>query len=99
MKICVKCKVPRPLTDFYSNRDWKEMLGHDIWCKECVNKCLTKDQMREYFWENHREFTERLWDVAMSRAEKMASVNQTMQKMSGDQREAMLERLACQQIP
>lgn len=99
MKICLRCKVSRPLEDYYVNREWKDMLGKDAWCKECVSKIATKDEMREYFWENHREFTERIWDLARARAEKLASVNQTMQKMSGDKRDALMERLTCQQIP
>lgn len=29
-KICTRCKVDKPIEDFYKRKD-----GHDIWCKSC----------------------------------------------------------------
>lgn len=67
-KLCLHCGRVKPLADYYSNRDWDEQLGKDVWCKDCVNRCTTKDEIREYFWENHREWDERIWDAAHKKA-------------------------------
>ena len=98
-KVCLRCGKVFPITDFYANRDWVEQLGHDGWCKECYSHCSTKDEVREYCWANNREFSDRIWNAAMSRAEKQASLNQTYQKASDDRRARILERLTCQYFP
>ena len=71
-KLCLHCGRTKPLTDYYSNRDWDEQLGKDIWCKDCVNRCTTKDSIREYFWENHREWDERIWEASNKKATALA---------------------------
>lgn len=98
-KACLRCGKVFPIADFYVNRDWDDQLGHDAWCKECYSHCSTKDEVREYCWYNNREFTERLWQIAMGKAEKQASTNQTYQKASEERREKILERLTCQYFP
>lgn len=98
-KACLRCGKVFPIADFYVNRDWDDQLGHDAWCKECYSHCSTKDEVREYCWYNNREFTERLWQIAMGKAEKQASTNQTFQKASEERREKILERLTCQYFP
>lgn len=98
-KLCLKCGRVKPVADYYSNRSWDEQLGKDIWCKDCVNKCTTKDEAREYFWENHREWNERIWEAAQKKALALANTNTTYQKSSEDRRLQILERLTCQQIP
>lgn len=99
MKMCPKCNTSKPITDFYVNRDWEEQLGHDLWCKDCFAKCQTKDDVREYFWNNNKEFTDTMWDTAIAKAERQAATNQTFQRMSDDRREKILSKLACAQIP
>lgn len=98
-KLCLRCHKPKELTDFYANRDWEEQLGKDVWCKECVNRCSSKDEMREYFWENNREWSERIWESATKKAEAMAAKNETYVKSSEERRAMILERLTCQQVP
>ena len=98
-KLCLHCGRVKPLTDYYSNRDWEEQLGKDIWCKDCVNRCTTKDEMREYFWENHRAWDERIWDAANKKAASLAANNVTYQKTTEERRKLIIERLTCQQIP
>lgn len=85
-KLCLKCGRVKPVADYYSNRSWDEQLGKDIWCKNCVNKCTTKDEVREYFWENHREWNERIWEAAQKKALALANTNTTYQKSSEDRR-------------
>lgn len=98
-KLCLKCGRVKPISEYYANRDWDEQLGKDIWCKECVNRCSSKDEVREYFWENHREWNDRIWQKAEEKAEKLASNNLTYQKANDDRRKTILERLTCQQVP
>lgn len=98
-KLCLHCGKVKEITDYYPNRDWSEQLGKDIWCKGCVNRCTTRDEIREYFWENNREWNERIWDAAEKKASALASKNVTYQKSSEERRKVMLERLTCQQIP
>ena len=98
-KACLRCGKSRPLTDFYVNKDWVQQLGRDGWCRECYSHCQTKDEVREYFWYNNREFTERIWQSAQNKAEKTANLNATFQKLGADQQDRVIERLTCQQVP
>jgi len=98
-KLCLKCGRLKDLSDYYANRDWEEQLGKDCWCKECVNRCVTKDEIKEYFWENHRLWDERIWQIARQRAEQIASTNLTYQRASEDRRVNILERLTAQGVP
>lgn len=98
-KVCLKCGQSKLQADFYTNRDWAEQLGKDSWCKGCVNRCTSQDEVREYFWENHREWTDRIWEAAQKKALNIASTNATYEKSSEDRRLLILERLTCQQIP
>lgn len=98
-KMCLKCGVARDLNNYYANRDWADQLGKDVWCKECVNRCLTKENVIEYFWENHREWSERIWETAQAKATKIANVNATYIKAGEDRKVMLLERLTAQQVP
>lgn len=97
-KICSRCKQTRRLTEFYSNRDWTEQLGKDIWCKDCVSKCATKDELREYFWTNNREWSEKLWSSARNKAELAANKNATYQRAYPDTQRKVLDRMTCQNV-
>ena len=97
-KICSKCKNTRNLTEFYSNRDWTEQLGKDIWCKSCVSKCSNKDELREYFWENNREWSDKLWNNARKKAELAANKNTTYQRAFEETKKNILDRLTCQNV-
>ena len=99
-RVCIKCGRTRELdSGFYTNREWEEQLGKDIWCKECVGKCTDKESIKEYFWENHREWDERIWQAAIKKAEKMIINNAMYQKSGEDRRKLLLDRLAAQQVP
>jgi len=98
-KMCLHCNQVRNLSDFYSNRDWIDQGGKDIWCKKCISQIKTKDDMREYFWENHRKWDERIWNNAQKKAELQAAKNVVYQKSPEDRRSVILEALTCQQIP
>jgi hypothetical protein len=98
-RLCLKCNQVKRLTDFYTNRDWIDQAGRDTWCKSCVGKCKTKDEMREYFWENHREFTEEIWKAAQKKAKLEASKNENFQKLQEDRRQIVLDTLTCQHVP
>ena len=95
-KICAKCHQTRNLSDFYANRDWVEQLGKDCWCKSCAGKCKTKDEMREYFWENNREWSDRLWEASRKNAELDANKKPIYQRTTEDRQLAILNMLTCQ---
>ena len=97
-KICSKCKQTKLLNAYYSNRDWTEQLGKDVWCKDCVSKCATKDELREYFWENNREWSEKLWGNARKKAELAANKNKTYQRAFEETKKNILDRLTCQNV-
>ena len=98
-KICARCKQTKTLTEYYRNREWEEQLGCDRWCKDCVNRIKTKDGMREYFWENNREWKEQTWKTAVGKAEEQASMTEVYQKSSDDRKAMLLETMACAFIP
>lgn len=97
-KMCTCCHQVRSISEFYSNRDWIEQLGKDAWCKTCAGKAATKDDLRKYFWENNREWSDRLWDNCYKKAELTASKNKVFQKSTDERRELILQRLTCQNV-
>lgn len=99
VKVCIRCQKPKPLTEFHPNKGWKEQQGRDVWCKDCVAQCGTKEMLREYFWDNNREWNEQIWAQARVKAEKMAATNLTFQKSNDERRKMILDRLTCQQVP
>lgn len=98
-KMCLHCNQVRSLSDFYSNRDWIDQAGKDVWCKKCITQLRTKDEMREYFFENHRKWDDRIWASAQKKAELQAAKNPTYQKSSDDRKQIILEALTCEQVP
>lgn len=97
-KICAKCKQTRSVSEFYSNRDWTDQLGKDVWCKSCAIKCSTKDELREYFWENCREWNERLWENSQKKAELEANKKKVYVNTTEERRKLILDRLTCQYV-
>lgn len=98
-RICSKCKAKKAIDEYYVNRDWKDQAGHDIWCKECVQKMSSKNDVLEYFWENNREWNERIWQNAETKALRTANDNATYQKANEQQQKRILERLTVRNIP
>lgn len=97
-KICSRCKQTKLLSNYYSNRDWTEQLGKDVWCKDCVTKCATKDELREYFWENNREWNDKLWASVQKKAELALNAKATYQNAFEDTKKSILDRLTCQKM-
>lgn len=97
-KICSKCGQTRFLSEFYSNKDWVDQLGKDIWCKSCATKCKTKDELREYFWENNREWDERQWDKCAKKAELALNAKPVYQKTTEERKKILLDQLTCQNV-
>ena len=52
MKVCSKCKVEKPLTEFYKNKSRKD--GHRCACKSCSAKYRAKYNAK-YYAENKEE--------------------------------------------
>lgn len=98
-KLCLKCQEVKDVSEFYSNRDWLDQGGRDIWCKECVSRCTSRDEIMEYFWENHREWNDKIWTGAKNKALKLAANNLSFQKAKEERRKSILEKLTVQQVP
>lgn len=98
-KLCFHCNQTKPLSQFYANRDWVDNGNKDKWCKQCLAKIRTKDEMRRYFWENNREWKESVWENALKQAELQASKSTVYQKSNDDRRQVLLESIACPIIP
>ena len=98
-KLCLHCHNTKPVAQFYANRGWTEQNQKDVWCKSCVAKCNTKDKIREYFFENNREFTESLWANACKRAEQQCSKKTVYQKANEERKQVLLEQVACSIVP
>lgn len=98
-KLCAKCGKLKPIQAYFKNRDWEDEGGYDRWCRDCVGKCLTKTAMREYAWENHRDWNEKMWDAAKRKAESMAASNAVYQKSNPERRLKLLEQMTCSQLP
>lgn len=98
-RLCLHCNQTKPLSKFYSNRDWLENGKKDKWCKECIAKIRTKDEMRRYFWENNREWKENVWENALIQAELQAAKSTVYQKSNEDRQRVLLESIACPIMP
>lgn len=98
-KLCLHCNQVRTLSDFFSNRDWLEQAGKDVWCKKCISQIQTKDEMREYFFENNRKWKENIWESARKKALRVANQNEKFIKLPEQMRESFLEKMTCEQVP
>ena len=98
-RMCIHCGQTKPLSNFLSNRDWVGNGNKDAWCKQCLAKIRTKDEMRRYFWENNRMWKENVWENALKQAELEAAKSTVYQKSNEDRRSVLLESIACPIMP
>ena len=98
-RMCVHCGQTKPLSNFLANKDWTENGKKDAWCKQCLAKIRTKDEMRRYFWENNRMWKENVWENALRQAELEAAKSTVYQKSNEDRRAVLLETIACPIMP
>jgi len=98
-RLCLHCNQVKPLAKFYANRNWVENSNKDKWCKECLAKIQTKDEMRRYFWENNREWRENVWENAIEKAKIEAAKSTVFQKSTDDRKQVLLEHIACPIMP
>lgn len=98
-KLCFKCGKVKPIGDFSKNREWEDEYGYDRWCRDCLKKCRTYESIREYFWENHRAWDDRIWASAKRKAESQAANNVVYQKSRPERRETLLEQMTCAAVP
>ena len=98
-RLCLHCNQTKPLSKFFSNKGWIENGCKDAWCKQCIAKIITKDEMRRYFWENNREWKENVWENALKQAEIQATKSTVYQKSNEERRHTLLESIACPIMP
>ena len=69
-KLCVRCNRVLPLGDFYPNKGWVDQRYHDAWCKDCaVRYCKDKETLKQYCYENNRQWKDSFWDSALKKAQ------------------------------
>ena len=98
-KLCLHCNQSKPISQFFSNKDWTDNACKDAWCKQCLAKIKTKDEMRKYFWENNRQWKENVWENAIEKAKLQAAKSNVYQKSNEDRRQVLLEHIACSIMP
>lgn len=98
-RLCLHCNQIKPLANYYSNRGWVENGTKDKWCKQCIAKIRTKEEMKRFFWENNRAWNEQLWENAIKRAELQAAKSTVYQKSNADRKQVLLESIACPIMP
>lgn len=98
-KLCSRCNEVKPITEFTKNREWEDEYGYDRWCKDCLKKCKTLNSMREYFWENHRHWDEKMWMAATKKAASEAANNVVYQKSNQERRKVLMEQITCAVLP
>jgi hypothetical protein len=70
-KLCHKCNKELPLKNFYVNRDNKNEMFKDCWCRDCFYNYVHDDvTLREYFHFNNRVFPEQRWIELFSSTKK-----------------------------
>ena len=95
---CPVCGQTKELKEFYTNKDWIENDYHDKWCISCYKAIDNRARMREYFWENNREWSDSVWDKAIDTAEKKLEDNAVFRKSSEDRRASMIAREAVMKL-
>lgn len=69
VKMCLRCRKPKGIGEFYANKAWVSQSCADIYCKECARKiCTTKENLKKYCFDNNRRWIESTWDAAKKRA-------------------------------
>lgn len=82
MKLCSKCNLEKPLSEFNKNRNSKD--GHAAWCKIC-----NKEYMKKYNSENKEKHKEYLKEYNKQNADKRREYNQKYYK---ENRDVLLKR-------
>lgn len=99
-KMCVRCGKILPLTDFYSNKDWKSQSFHDAWCQDCVKKYLVnKESVAEYCHENNRRWDEAWWDRLCKKAQYKVATDKAYLAAKENDRVSIFVRTAAQSWP
>lgn len=75
-KMCIRCSRILPLTSFPKNKEWRTQSYHDVWCLECCGKYLkTREDAKQYCWDNNRRWSEGLWNAAAKKATYLLNKN------------------------
>ncbi len=62
MKICLRCRTEKPLSDFSLRKASRD--GHNHWCRSCAS-----DYHKEWYGQNREEWKKRVRDAARSNPE------------------------------
>lgn len=96
-KKCSRCGKSCQTVNFYVNRGFEDKL--DRWCKSCVSKCKTKDDVMEYFWENNREWHEEMWEKVQHDVEIKLNATAAYRGETALKKMRILDQATAQSVP
>lgn len=75
-KLCIRCNRVLPLSEFYSNREWRSQSYRDVWCRDCASKyCFDRESIKQYCYENNRRWEDTFYDSALKKAQYIQANN------------------------
>lgn len=99
-KVCLKCGRVLPISDYYSNKDWKEQTFHDAWCRDCYGRyCKDEASVQEYFFYNNRKYDPTIWEGAVAKAEYNLSNNSDYITASYGDKKRLQNEAAARLVP
>lgn len=98
-RACTKCGKTHPLTQFASNSRWSSNSHRDAWCLDCAKRMSSKEDVQHYFWDNHRQWSERLWEHCIAKAREELAGNTTYQRGNAERRAKLEEAAAARRVP
>lgn len=97
-RVCQHCHEEMRLGDFITNKGWAEQKNRDVWCRNCAAKCATMDDVKEYFWENNKQFQQEDWNEYKKQARDELNYNAVYVQASDARKDAMLNRLTAKKM-
>lgn len=97
-RTCQHCHEELRLGDFLANSGWAAQKNRDVWCKNCAAKCSTMDDVKEYFWENNKEFRQEDWNAYKEQAQSELNYNAVYVQSSEARKDSMLNRLTAKKM-
>lgn len=93
IKMCLRCREVKPVTEFYKNNGWAEQSYADTICRECAKaEVIDKETARRYCWQNNRLWSDAMWNAARKKADYVLANNEEyLSGRTSKQRKAEIE--------
>ncbi len=97
-RVCQHCHEEMRLGDFLANNGWAVQRNRDVWCKNCASKCVTMEDVKEYFWENNKQFRQEDWNTYKNQAMDELKYNSVFVQSGDARKDSMLNRYAAKKM-